>query len=463
MTIDEALELLHLPATATPELVESRYKQMAAFFGKEDHTPAELKPILDPLLLSLESAYEAVPHATSTDGVDEKKEPDKKAPVTQVGPDLFVVLKNLAFPYPLSDAGAALSDSWWKVYKRLVLLGLALIGLVLYNLPANMQWPSFETSPTPTPTPNPQPLIPTPPTPSPSPTPVPTPTPVPINPDPSPFGPPLDPNTSTSTSTSTTTGIWPNPNPVVPIIIAPQQAPDKYVFSIKAKMKDGEDPRAAGMIKEPPNFAVIALLNIKQDQTPQFANLPVDALQTVSQSTSYATIRVKERYFSGLNQINDYYLVAENGVWKLSDIQPAKLPDPGDPITFVYDHFAAISRRTYWQAYKNLDADMQKLLSQDSFKYQYQGWYVPRKDDLSKALTVESITPDASNPAEATIKLDPAYFTFEKVTTLTGEPANLIIDLVNDNGTWRIHGVRRVPVLSIGKFAPKFSGGQRWK
>jgi hypothetical protein len=92
MTIEEALKLLHLPATASPEAIEGRYKQMAAFFGKEDHTPAELKSILDPLLESLESAYEAAPHTTSGPG-DGKKEAEKKppGPVSQ-GPDLISVL-----------------------------------------------------------------------------------------------------------------------------------------------------------------------------------------------------------------------------------------------------------------------------------------------------------------------------------------------------------------------------------
>jgi hypothetical protein len=247
-------------------------------------------------------------------------------------------------------------------------------------------------------------------------------------------------------------GLIPQPNPN-PVTIDPTQDPIKFLFGYFEALKAGQP--VSPYIKQPESFSVMTSRLGKYD-CPSWYLLPTDALTVQSRTTGAATIRVKEKYFTGQRNIRDYYLVSDNGTWKISTTQnvgPEIVPPAGDPLSFVFDHFALLSHGTARQAYDNLDAEYQKKLSFEDFKreYSYQ-WFVPTKMLLESALSIESQTPDDKNPTQATVRMDPTLFTIEKIKTWDGKPADLLIELVNEDGKWRIHDIRRSAASKFRQF-----------
>lgn len=261
---------------------------------------------------------EALPHAKASKNTDASKT-IKAEQLSQASQDLVKEIKAVVLPQPTANAGELFSDQWWNVYKRAVLLALAVIGVALF-LAGKIyhQGPPDHYEPYTPPYRDPGPSK--------------------SNPPFGDVGQPPDQGATTSTGTAIQSGgtsshssssstsqtadpsLNPQPNPH-PLIVAPTRTPASFLVGLFWALKDGEDVQS--MLMEPVKPSVSFTLAINHTQCPRLDELPVDAFEILNQTDGACTVRVKERYFTNQNTVNDYTLVSVNGVWKLSDIQPA--------------------------------------------------------------------------------------------------------------------------------------------
>lgn len=446
MDKDTALDLLKLDPTEKPEAIETRYNQITAFLAGDADSPAILKELSAKVSATMTEAYEALPQVptkpTAIETIGTNLTPGTKSP------SVLSKLKYAIWPNAGLPAGGFLSDKWWDVNRRPVILGLTVFAAGLAYLPE--EYLGWLPKPAPAPTPNPTPTLT--PTPNPNPGPFQVPRPLP-SPSPSPY---------------------PIPNPIAtplpgPNTPDPTQDPLVFLFEIFLSIKKAENINWD--LKLPVDDALRANLAIRRDSCPDsIVRVPSDAMKLQSRSQGYAVVRVKEKYFSGLATINDYGLISDNGAWRLASVstigadspEPAPMiipaphiepldpnpmpaavvPSAGDPVQFLIDHISDASHATYWKAYNNLDAAMKSQLSLDDFKRSYgYGWFVPVQANVSSAITVESQSTQA-----AQVRIDTSYFTTQQIKTADGEKADLVFSLVNRDGKWMIQSIRPVAV-----------------
>lgn len=319
MNKSQAAQILNLEVTADATQVTRRYRQTCAFLDGDSSASDSLAQLINSAKLKLDDAFgffetvEVTQKEGETSVVDEKKEGAKDASSTSI-----------LFPYPKELAGEPFPEQWWKVYKRAVLLGCGVSALVLWQLPKVLHS-------LPSPKPQPQPYV-EPYTPS-------TQTPQTNSQTDSqtnsgsPFGtvgaPPGSTESGETTKTTTGTSTWPPPgidtslNPTPnsnPLVIAPTQTPTAFLVGLFWAIK--QSGNTASMIKQPPTARVATLLMTNFSRTPRLDQLPQDAMQVLNQTDGAATVRVNEVYFTGIQSVDDYYLVSDNGVWKVVDLQP---------------------------------------------------------------------------------------------------------------------------------------------
>lgn len=300
----DAMKLFGLEAEETASQIELRHKQITAFLNSDTASDG---------IKGLAGA--------AKDQFDEALNQAKTSKETQTSnsQDLVKEIKAAVLPQPTANAGELFSDQWWKVYKRVVLLALAVIGVLLF-LAGKIyhQAPPDHYEPYTPPYRDPGPSK--------------------SNPPFGDVGPPPDQGATISTSTTTQSGgtssyssssstsqtadssLNPQPNPH-PLVVAPSQRPASFLIGLFWALKDGQDVQA--MLSEPVKPSVSLTLAINHTQCPRLDELPADAFEILSETDGTCTVRVKERYFTRENTVNDYSLVSVNGVWKLSDIQPA--------------------------------------------------------------------------------------------------------------------------------------------
>lgn len=422
MDKDTALDLLKLDPGEKPKAIAARYKQISAFLEYDGNAATVLQELLDKANKTITDAYEVLPQdkqpPTSPGGQGPGGIPGGGVPIV-VPNEFFEKVKAFVFPRAGLPAGEFFSDQWWQSYKRAVMIGLTLAALALYYVPElNITWPQPEPVPTPEPEPKPDPK------------------PDPIrDPDPKPWPPP-------------------NPQPIIipnpqPVIVEPTEDPSRFLFGVFNDLKKGMI--VSNKVKDPTNFTLKLNLISSRTKCPDyFISMPLDAMTVFSKLPGRATIRVKEKYFTGSATINNYMLESDNGVWKLASVEnvgpdldvpavPAVPADAGDPVKFILEHISAASHMTVWKAYDNLDTDFKINLDEKEFIRLYvNGWFVPRQADQSTAITVES--QDAS---KAVIRIIPDYVTTRQVTATDGSKADLLFYLVNRDGKWRIEDIRR--------------------
>ena len=451
MDKDTALDLLKLDPTEKPEAIETRYNQITAFLAGDAETPAVLKELTGKISAVMTEAYEVLPQVPSKPHELEIGGSTIKD-TSKISPSPLAKLKYAIFPKSGMKAGSFLSDQWWNVYRRPVILSLTALAAGLAYLPE--EYFGWLPKPTPAPAPNP------------TPTPTPTPTPAP-NPNPGPF---YVPRPLPSPSPSP----YPIPNPVAtplpgPNTLDPTQDPLLFLFDIFLSIKKAENINWD--LKLPVDDALRSNLAIRRDSCPDsIVRLPSGAMKLQSRSQGYAVVRVKEKYFSGQVTINDYGLISDNGAWRLASVTavgadspepapmlipaphiepldpnpmpPAVVPSAGDPVQFLIDHVSDASHATYWKAYDHLDAGLKSQLSLDDFKQRYgYGWFVPVQANVSNAVTVESQSLEA-----AQLRIDPSYFTTQQIKTDEGAKADLVFTLINKGGKWMIQSIRPIAV-----------------
>ncbi|CAN5566243.1 hypothetical protein BH10CYA1_BH10CYA1_59970 [soil metagenome] len=299
MNKDDANELLNLGPAATAAQVKARYKQIEAFFNIE--TGSCLALATESKMLFTQ-AYALVEPKASVENKQNKqfKNDDKKT----------------------SDESAKpLSDKWWKANTVRVLIALGALAVILYEAPR-----VFHSSPSSPYQPYTQPYQPTYP-------PVNT-NPIgaigappdttggenanPSSPDTRQPQPPISQPTNTWPSPNTDSKLNPLPN-ANPLTIAPSQTPSNFLLDLFTALNAGTNTSA--LIQNTTRPSIVRMLMTSHPYRP-VSIMPQDALQVLTQNDGSATVRVNEKYFTGVPTLYDYFLVSDNGVWKLSDIKP---------------------------------------------------------------------------------------------------------------------------------------------
>lgn len=291
MNIEQARSILKLEGAQDAAMVALRWRQISAFFATDLEDSEAVVEIASKTNALFEEAYTALPKVVDDAVVSSAQQilPPSKGSEKTSG------IKHLIFPEGGSSPGEPLSDSWWKVYKRSVLLGLIVLGLVFYAIP-RIQWtsntrPAKHYSPLDLPV---EPVV-------------------------------VSGDRNEPGGQGTAGGVIDSPidlNPLPnksPLVIRPTQSPTNFVVGLFSALSSGGSYQS--MIKQPPDFSVSGLLTTSDVQCPDPAAMPSDALQVVSQDDSAAIVRVQESYFTGKQAMSDYYLVSDNGVWKLSEIK----------------------------------------------------------------------------------------------------------------------------------------------
>lgn len=305
MNKDDANELLDLGSAATTARIHARYQQIEAFFSSETGSCSTLATESKALFAQ---AYALVEPKVSVENKQNKQveTEDKK----------------------INDESAKpLSDQWWKINTVRVLIALGALAVVLYEAPK-----VFHFSPSSPDQPYTRPYQPTYP---------------PVNTNPiGAIGAPPDTTGSGSGSSTNTdtpqpqppmlqpTTTWPSPNtdsklnPMPnphPLTIAPSQTPSNFLLGLFTALNAGTS--TSSMIQDTTRPSIVRMLMTSHPYRP-VSIMPQDALQVLTQNDGSATVRVNEKYFTGVPTLYDYFLISDNGVWKLSDIQPVNGVSP---------------------------------------------------------------------------------------------------------------------------------------
>lgn len=310
MNKTEAAQILNVNVTDNAAQIEARYLQVTAFFSIDADSTVTLKGLADKARAEFEQAYLLLPK--SNNQTSQHIEP---LPVEKDVTPKSSTLKSLIVPLPLESAGEPLSSQWWKVYQRAVILFFLTVALCFDQAPrvlSLIQKPPERYIP---------PVIT-------------TPTENPSTSNDSPFGevgPPPDSSTSipgtlltppTGLTQNTTLTPDPSLNPTPnsnPLTITPTQSPQSFLIGLFWAIKEGNNTQS--MISGSATQAVSQMLMRNHTLTPRLQDLSQDQMKVISQLGGTATVRVDETYFTGFQEINDYYLVSDNGIWKLSDIR----------------------------------------------------------------------------------------------------------------------------------------------
>lgn len=179
MNKTEAAQILNLDSAATADQVNTRYKQIRAFFTVHVDIGKNLIGLAALSMSRIHEAYEALPDTPSNQATDEKataqasksvNEPFSTYTSQEAAPKPAAAftsnaqttgdikmqstppaskastngkrLKAFIFPHPLNTAGELFSDQWWKVFKRIVLISLAAMAFLFVVLPSLFDHPS---------------------------------------------------------------------------------------------------------------------------------------------------------------------------------------------------------------------------------------------------------------------------------------------------------------------------------
>lgn len=143
MNKTETMDLFNLEQTADAAQIDARYKQIDAFFNAHTESSDAVLSLAKQTRTALAQYYAALPKpAQSSKPTDGKTDSGTKSDTGKSPTWLF--------PHPVEKAGDPFSDQWWRVYKRAVLVGLAVIGFVLYEGPRILA--ELQPAPTQTPT-----------------------------------------------------------------------------------------------------------------------------------------------------------------------------------------------------------------------------------------------------------------------------------------------------------------------
>ncbi len=302
MNKKEAQELFGFDVEPSEAEAQLRQRQLLAFFLQEE--PSKIAFLSKLVVNQIESASvhftEPAQEKSQTKSESEHQQ-KKEKPQEKKAPSTKGFLKFL-FPQPTDSAGAFLSDQWWRVYKRSVLLGLTFIGAAFLIGPKLV--------------PEPDPYRP----------------PIrhnydkidPTKPDDNRYKPisPGDVQEPPALTPQLKSLLDPQANPN-PKIVIPSQSPGNFMISLFSAIQLGASLER--LVEQPPSSSVQSML-AQSHRLVNFANLPEDAISVVSNEGGTAKVRVKEAYFTTGNALNDYYLKSDNGVWKLTEIREAASP-----------------------------------------------------------------------------------------------------------------------------------------
>lgn len=294
MKKEEALELLMLEEAAQKAEIDARANQIKAFLETNSGPLFELASQTETLF---QTAHEVLEKEQQVQNADQKPASDTSGAAAAI--------KSFIFPVPTETAGEPLSEQWWRVYTRVVLLALAFTGLVLYFAPNMVRHASStfaQEAPRTEPYQNPseQPAT--------------------IDSG-SPFGEVGPPPVSGSKTAAHEFELEqiPRDDSSSQSTTARGQGPKSFLHALFSALEDGSPVQS--MIKQPPNLAVARMLSKKHPFCPDLNSVSDDAFVVLSNSDSAAIVRVKEEYFTGLRETNDYYLVGDSSGWKLIDIR----------------------------------------------------------------------------------------------------------------------------------------------
>lgn len=326
-----ALELLGLNPDATPAAIDARYKQVMDFLSPDGGDPPALHNVLLQSRSMLSVAHSALLKPETGPGQSNKQQSGAHGTahasgVAKPSTDSVDASKE-------SPLAPILSEQWWQMYRRPVLIALAALAVVLCIVPEVPAPPPPPPLQTIQPQPGPATSTGTDATTKPQ----------ALSPDSSPAG-PLPPQTLSNilppavTRPQPENNLTPMPNPS-PLIIDPLQDPEKFLWIFLYDLSTGKD--VSSMIQQPAALTLMIGSSFKHT-CPEYRNLPPDAITLFSRSPGKATLRVNESYFAGRDITRDYYLISDNGSWKVADVLPASPAPESDQST---DEISRILRR----------------------------------------------------------------------------------------------------------------------
>lgn len=300
MNKNDAYSFLGFDTEPSGSELNQRHKQLTAFFLS--HESGSIAPLATKLNDKVNSAAELLKAAPEQKSAFDEKQKHSESSSAANKPSNEPSGKkstSFLFPNPVESAGAMFSASWWKVYQRATLLGLAVIGAGFLIVPRMI--PNIDPEP-PSNVRNYEKLE-------------------PDNPKSNIYE-PIGSGTVEAPPDLTSElkkQLNPEPNPN-PLTIKPTQTPRAFIFSLLWALQSGADLK--NFVIQPMDPSVVELL-AKTHQSVSYSQLPVDAVQVLSEGDGEAVVRVNERHFTGDNVLNDYYLKSDNGTWKLSEIKEA--------------------------------------------------------------------------------------------------------------------------------------------
>lgn len=378
-----ALDLFSLPANSTPEAIALRYKQMTAFYTPDtSESSAAFLEMLEKLQLQLITAYDVLPKGPLP------PEPASDLPIggKLSGPSMPSLVKALIFPNASLESGQLLSDQWWEIYRRPVTVFLCVLALALIYIPepggpavtedATKGPSSTETSSS-------------------------------------------DPPAATTATAVPDTGSSGSSMPATSgETIVPHDYPGLTPGLLSLTPLPGKNP--AGLTEQLPGTSAspgtaVSSLDSGTLRGPNPFDGPSSSMQRTEPPSSSST------------------------VMSPTTIQTPAFFDGGDAREFFLNHLNLVSRKTFWQAYDDLDDEHKSRISLEQFKKNYQGWFLPTKDVQSRAITVESSFPASEHPSKVILRVVPSLCS----TYNDGSGEDLLFELVNQGGIWKIHDVTK--------------------
>lgn len=129
MNKNDAYSFLGFDTEPSGSELNQRHKQLTAFFLS--HESGSIAPLATKLNDKVNSAAELLKAAPEQKSAFDEKQKHSESSSAANKPSNEPSGKkstSFLFPNPVESAGAMFSASWWKVYQRATLLGLAVIG-----------------------------------------------------------------------------------------------------------------------------------------------------------------------------------------------------------------------------------------------------------------------------------------------------------------------------------------------
>ncbi len=143
MNKQEALDLFGFESEPSADDVQLRQIQLQAFFLEDSNS--KIGPLAKPIASKIDKALEkltqpqekseSIPDSKAEQATEKAKDKTESASQNKSQAGGFV---KFLFPEPFETAGAFLTDKWWRVYKRIVLLGLAFYWSRFCNRPRRL-------------------------------------------------------------------------------------------------------------------------------------------------------------------------------------------------------------------------------------------------------------------------------------------------------------------------------------